>query len=362
MRYIFLDSNIFFNNWPLQTAELLLLADFLQNSHSSLLISKVVSEEVQNLYERERIKTSDDLKKISENAYKHFGIFIDISIQPHHTYYFEEVLKEKMKFIEWIDYSKIPNSLLVQRAIKKILPFRENEKGFRDTLIWLSLIEHLKGKSKEDEIIFINRNVNDFYEKDSVRFHEDLRNDLVEANNLCNIKTYKSLNDFISELKNYDYQFSKEKINDEYVVEIERQLENILGSYLNNLPTAKFKSLIEGTDKFLPYLHLAIAHEIIIHEGIEDGEVIEYKKITANSLYVRYHFNLRICDIQLTIPETDYLNNKQFFDKYSYFTYGDEIGVNLTNVSRPDFIVNFIYNIDEKEISGFELLFIKFLK
>lgn len=357
MKYIFIDSNIFHNLWLLDSADFRLLSNFIKNSSSTLLLSELVCQEVQNLYKRNFEKTVDEFKKSITKTDKFLAKKITLDVDSlNENYNFKNICKEKFEFIEWVEFTGIPNEILVQRAIERKLPFRgENEKGFRDSLIWLSLVKYLAKKSKEDEIIFISLNLNDFYNADKSDFHEDLLNDLKMENVKALIKPYLTLNSFIEELKLKDEEFTNEKINESYLYEIESQIEEITEDYISNLSTSEFKKLMESSKPkyfFLPFL---ISHDFYINEGIEDPEVVDYIKISSDSIYITYKFNLRNCDFDFTIPETEYYKMQEKLDRYKSASYLAEDEYHNIIFCRAYFTVNFIYNLETKTISGFEI-------
>jgi galactose mutarotase-like enzyme len=53
---------------------------------------------------------------------------------------------------------------VVKRAIKLVKPFTGQEKGYRDTLIWLSFLSYLKDNDIEGDVAFITNNKHDFFE------------------------------------------------------------------------------------------------------------------------------------------------------------------------------------------------------
>ena len=65
--------------------------------------------------------------------------------------YSEHVSKYKVDLIKNV---KVPSQVLLNRSLKKIPPFREGDNGFKDTNIWLSLLEYAKKHKKAEYILF----------------------------------------------------------------------------------------------------------------------------------------------------------------------------------------------------------------
>ncbi|HYH15708.1 MAG TPA: PIN domain-containing protein, partial [Flavisolibacter sp.] len=138
-----------------------MLSDLVKNSATTLLISEIVCQEIQNLYAEGLSEAVSQSKK----SYKNLGRFFQQKsefAEPTNSYDFKTILQSTFEFIEFVGFSNVPHQIVVERAIREKLPFRQNEKGYRDTLIWLSLLENLSKKSEGDEIIFISKNTNDF--------------------------------------------------------------------------------------------------------------------------------------------------------------------------------------------------------
>lgn len=81
-----------------------------------------------------------------------------------------------------LPYPEIPHSDVVERLLQGKRPFRggsDREKGYRDYLIWLSVVEIVRDNPGRD-VIFVSENVNDFgAEADKRRtLHSDLLADL----------------------------------------------------------------------------------------------------------------------------------------------------------------------------------------
>ncbi len=94
-----------------------------------------------------------------------------------------------------IPFPTITLQELLQRAISKLRPFREVDKGFRDTLIWLSLLTLLK--SSNENIVFITNDEGFRKDKEMNDVHPDLLNDLTqEGIELDRFLIYRSLNEF----------------------------------------------------------------------------------------------------------------------------------------------------------------------
>lgn len=68
---------------------------------------------------------------------------------------------------------------MVERELGKKKPFKDSTKGYRDALIWDSVMEHTQKYSSNCGIIFLTANSKDFADKDKKDLHTDLIADCV---------------------------------------------------------------------------------------------------------------------------------------------------------------------------------------
>lgn len=195
---VILDSNSLYGDPFFSSGNLKRLIAYSSLNKIDVLISDVVEEEVIN----------NNLKKIQINLEKIKGQAKTInevvgsqaiSLNAIDTDIAEKELRKRFNDLS-ADGSiiKIPykNDMmpdLINRALKKIRPFKENKEEFRDSVIWLSCIEYLKSKDYES-VYFISNNSSDFCGSDG-KLHQDLKNDY------DGIVLYKNLKAFFSEEK-----------------------------------------------------------------------------------------------------------------------------------------------------------------
>lgn len=364
MRYIVLDTNIFHEHWHLEGADFLALANIISNSESTLLMSELVCSEVENNYTRNR---DEDLVKIKRLLLK-MQIYIaekkefsfDYLFPP---YDFRKILREKMKFVVFYDYQNIPHQDVVYRALKIIAPFRENEKGYRDTLIWLSLLNFLKGKTKNDTVVFITRNYSDFFSKDNQLLQPALAKDIECSKIPSEISLFTSMSDFIKKnLESDSFGFSSQGIREKYIDNLDHHIQRWVSDYLNNLDHENFRKLLGQSNVHFRYATTVIAHNFYIQEGIEDGTVLNYGRVSSTSLYVSYQFNLRRCWIELVVPENAFPIDRKGGAKLFYNeVYLAEDGVHLQYFCRPEIEMSLILNTELGEISNLELVSMNFI-
>ncbi len=214
---IYIDTNILFQNGhSLDTTKFSELINYTRFLDIKIYIPKVVFEEWVYIKTQAALKYKQQLH-ISSNS---LG-----SLLSREPLQYEEVkisydsVKEisinilSNKNIEIIETPLIDINQIIDRAIKLIPPFVKQDKGFKDTLILFTLLNHIKNNSFK-YIIFISND--DIFQQNSIK---DEFPDTYKIN-IC-----KNIDDVIKELT--------ENINVKIKGEIEKEKEEII-SYLNN--------------------------------------------------------------------------------------------------------------------------------
>lgn len=130
-------------------------------------------------------KYAEEFKKVIKEASRlglHFGTIFNYPETPENGKDARKVYTAHVRTIlsqydtHYLDYPAIPHNELVQRALKRRKPFAEH-KGYRDALIWESVLE--LAKQDEDDLVFISTNYKDFgVNKSSEQLHPHLLEDL----------------------------------------------------------------------------------------------------------------------------------------------------------------------------------------
>lgn len=361
---IYIDTNIFYNNWLLNSANFSNFFKFLNDSDSTLLVSEVVCDEMDQKYFQE----FDKLKKRLEIEITRIQRFTNNKVdfdfhELKETYDFKNVVIKKTNKVIFIPFNDIPNSVLVNRAIKRVRPFQEQDKGFRDTIIWLSLLEYLKKSKSKGEIAFINNNSQDFFDNGKEKFHSDLASDIQQRKLKNKFKIYKSIKEFNNLNIHYDKESKTENLNvllEEFIYPNEKIIENELESFINSQLANWFLEKLQGSLVEYNQFNFISSFEFKIYEGIEDPEIINWKKIDNSTYYTELEFELRFVSIQVSIPRS-YYNKRKFVIKQMFRDikrYRETVDINT--VRRAKFNISFNYDnknefFEDIEINDFTL-------
>lgn len=357
---VFLDTNVFYKNWYATNANLKLLFYFLNNLDHELLLSELVIQETNNIRERETQEVKSELNRLIKKGSQLNPNTLEFTIDSlgFQTYNLTEILNEKVSRITKIEYDSISQSKVVARALQSKKPFTNHEKGYRDTLIWLSFLNHLSTNNVTGDVAFITNNKHDFFQikGKELTFNDDLLEDIKEQKINANIKPYLNVFDFAS--KNIDkisHSFERHKILDS----VERFLMSETEHHLETMNNSDTSMLLETklfSDKLTPIIN--IDSDVI--DGLEDPEVKSVKSLPDNSVYIEAYFEMRTVDLVITIDAIEYKQHADEIDEINglYNIEIEDKHVKLSFVVRPCIDASFEYDTENEHASNLSVDYI----
>lgn len=232
---IVLDTTETFGNPRLEGPDYVMLRSYVSRHPVSLVVPEIVIDETVNHF-REQLSASVAEVGSSMRTLKRLAphLFEDTEVKCNLD---EEVGKYRKSLVTQLKafpsrcpgYDGIPMTLVVSRALAKRKPFdTRGGAGFRDALIWESLLAHMKGENASD-VVIITRNKRDFGE------HGGLCSDLADDLELLglprtSVRICEGLQRFVVE---------RVKPGLESLDEIERQINE--GEYSDLDPSAFFE-------------------------------------------------------------------------------------------------------------------------
>lgn len=180
---IVIDTNIIHGDFYLRNAQIISLCETSKICGIRVLVPEIVIDEVINHY-REKI---DEANKDLEKAKKGISFFYPMEsvrdyFSPTNT---DQLLKDYRNAlfkrldelnITIIPYPNISHKELVKRDLARKKPFQPSGKGYRDALIWESVCNNIEKTDNNPDVVFINKNTKDFFEKGNI--HPDLQTDV----------------------------------------------------------------------------------------------------------------------------------------------------------------------------------------
>lgn len=165
MRALVFDTNAFVQDLALEGHAFQLLLLHLNVVTDLVALPIVVLQETANKYEESLSKVASDAKKASERFERLTGTALE---QPDPRVVAESISHYRAKLIskfgdlaEELPYPSVDHEAVVQRAILRRRPFQDSGAGYRDTIIWESILE-IADRPDIDSIVFITNNSKDF--------------------------------------------------------------------------------------------------------------------------------------------------------------------------------------------------------
>lgn len=200
---IVLDSTVFWDDPNARSGAWALLREFARRSGSRAFVPDVVVDEVEANFG----KRFDEALEESKNASLSLARLIDVKpdipdpdrSQEMERYSRRLRLALKGLRVERLGYPSIPHPDLVKRQVNHQRPFQAKGTGYRDALIWHSLLDLLK--DCREDCILVTKNSTDFSaSKDSPAvIHSDLQKDLDAIGIKSKVTISKDLDAFLDE-------------------------------------------------------------------------------------------------------------------------------------------------------------------
>ncbi len=199
---VVIDSNIFIEDFSMKSNTFRVFLSQIERTGHNLIMSQVVFDEVINKF-TENIKTSKRnidsiLAKVRSITNQDFDNPINEELLENIVREYGESLRAKLNSIHTVfaNYPNVNHHVVVDRALKRRKPFNnEGQKGYRDTLIWETILQ--LARHDQTAIAFISKNKSDFADKDS-NLHRDLQDDIQNMEeNHCEVIYFHDLGSFV---------------------------------------------------------------------------------------------------------------------------------------------------------------------
>lgn len=193
---VIIDTNVIASDYYLRSADFAVLFDYLRSTESRLLLPKVVVEEV-GCYRRSLEKALREYKTKS-NELRRLGLSVPPPMAP------EEACTAYQEFVTELsnrdDVGVIPYRIeylpeIVRRAVNRIPPCSDSGEEFRDAILWLSVLDHLK-THKGTEVVFITDNWREFGHQEGCGLKQSLQKEAEDTGAV--LRHYRLLSDFIA--------------------------------------------------------------------------------------------------------------------------------------------------------------------
>lgn len=330
---VLLDTNIYLKNPYYSGSEHEALKNYLSKANAKIVIPETVDQEVKKNLSAIAYKDARTLKKLSQtrlNLIKSFPTSEEID---------EALINKYSQFISRrnikLSNSSLSLSELSDRSVSEKPPFKPEGRGFRDALIWCSMLDYLKN-NKGSQVAFISNNTSDFG-RDGLK--RELEEELNELGYSDRVFYFTDLDSFLGE-----YGVKIEFLNDDFI-------ETVLGNEI--LTVAKRATLNELQ---VTYPDSEVDWELleIEYQNYDIGNYYIYRADTKNYyLHVgtSLNFNVHFYGIKMT-----YAFNP---NKSSWQWSPQELNASASGMSTLDFKIKVSKETEHKveilssEISAF---------
>lgn len=193
---IILDTNIYVQNYLLNSRNFELLFDYLKKTNSNILVPRIVFDELLEKYRNSILDQLDALTKTQnrlENILINFNpdnseIDIELEISKYSKYFLEKLGVEDKDVVE---HKTTYLNELISRAIKRRKPFSDKGEEFRDALLWLVMLDITSEIG--GVIAFISNDVKAFGQAETL--HDELLEEIKQRN--IQVNYFSSIKAFI---------------------------------------------------------------------------------------------------------------------------------------------------------------------
>jgi hypothetical protein len=305
--FVVLDSNVIIGDYWLRSPSFVLLYDFLKRTGAKLVVPQIVVEEVIN-HHREDLQT---VKSQMQTAHRQSGRLLrnvpsvagqivalnrNSSRDPYSSFLPTEL---KRVGAQVIDYSDISHKDIVARDLKRTRPFQQSGTGYRDTLVWETVIRHCVKKGAVT--VFITDNVKDFCDAKG-ELHEDLKKEIqAKGANENDFKLFRDLIQFTDSLvvpylktrKDFATLIANKKVPGLDLGEVCETNTDIITEAIDQTPS----SMIRNPRQYEPVVsNLAIPNEFKINTASE---------LSKDTLFVIFEFRAAV-SFYYFLPHSEY--------------------------------------------------------
>ena len=184
---IIIDTNIINKDYKLHGKYIVTLSGAAAKLGYDVCVPEVVVDEIVSHYKDELLEAHDTynkgvskLKKLLPEMPK--SIISELIVEDQLQKFREQCEGElQAKNIKILPYPNVDHKSIVAKELDKKKPFKDSQKGYRDSLIWETVKSELipaKDLFDECQILLLTRNIKDF--ADASGLHKDLKDELLE--------------------------------------------------------------------------------------------------------------------------------------------------------------------------------------
>lgn len=329
---IIIDTNIINKDYKLHGKYIVTLSGAAAKLGYDVCVPEVVVDEIVSHYKDELLEAHDTynkgvskLKKLLPEMPK--SIISELTVEDQLQKFREQYESElQAKNIKILPYPNVDHKSIVAKELDKKKPFKDSQKGYRDSLIWETVKSELipaKDLFDECQILLLTRNTKDF--ADASGLHKDLKDELLAL----------GYSDTVVKLVTDCEKFFKDVIQPEFE-ELDKIKEalNTKGSYnrisVHNDITQLFniqlvEHMLDAIDEYGFQVYVPFYCEDPYVEFVDDVSVKIDSVIRLEDETVMIGCNVRIC------AEISY-----YIERSNFVDVCDDIHPHVTNYEHND--------------------------
>ncbi|MHB8486844.1 MAG: PIN domain-containing protein [Candidatus Acidiferrales bacterium] len=305
-KLIVLDANVFIADYWLRSPSFVLLRDFLTKTDAVLIVPKIVAEEAVNHHAEDINRLMAEVRSLNRNSgrllrsYK--GQPPETIVKHNRADSYEDFLLSQLKTLKAKipEYREIPHSEIVRRDLRRKRPFQESGKGYRDTLLWESIVR--QGTEKGALTVFITQNTRDFADSNG-DLHSDLMSDIwdkrAEGTELVLCPSLPAFTDtyivpFLVERKDFAMLVRADKVPGLNLKEATEASDDALTEAVNNSPSV----MIGDPGQYEP--------EVDVIGDICEFDVKHASEISKDTLLIVFEFQATVA-FTYFLPRDEYV-------------------------------------------------------
>ena len=351
--FIVIDSNMIIGEGYGNSAQFRFLLDTLNVLQNKLCVPRVVLEEVVahfgRAYDRDYQKAVAGIDKLSRLLGRALPSPKDAIDNRSESASLRRRLEKQFESVDCriLDYPDTPHEALVKRATARRKPYKQNGKGYRDSLIWESTLS--LATEVDAQIVLLSENIEDFSDGKG-RLHPELIEDMVDRNlSECKIILISSMSEFMDNRLVPVLQENGEILTEiDQLLRLPEFVEEIRLAFHDTYPEVEWSS---------EELGLREEYETIILNAIgniSDMRVADARKLNGNRLLLSIKANLDcLFDVFLEKPNRFLIEDNrnvvtiepEFDRRYAY----------AQMTMRIDGFIKLIVN-DSYDLRGLEVL------
>lgn len=161
---VLIDTNVLLPDYWMRSGELQLLLMRARNQRLTLIVPEVVVREAVSNFRRELYSCQEELMEADERIRRlcrtrHRQLTSRVDVEAEVVKY-ERYLREELARARAVvaPIPSVSHDELLDRAVRRRKPFGEKGNGYRDTLIWLNVLE----AARRGSVVFVSKNRKDF--------------------------------------------------------------------------------------------------------------------------------------------------------------------------------------------------------